>query len=222
MKKLLPLIAMLLTLPSLSAQEIVTAEGFFKMMQEAYGAIDDYKAAITITQGKETQRGTIYFKNPQLLRIDYTEPANQVLVFNGQELNVYLPAYRAVLRQRVAETGSGPSLNTRLGLSIMRSRYTIKYLLETGSEPVPLDTGSSELVVKLELTSTSEGFKRLELAVNPSTKFIRRITGLSLSGDTVVFDFAKVETNIGLPPERFLFSPPATANVYDNFLFRTE
>jgi outer membrane lipoprotein-sorting protein len=36
----------------------------------------------------------------------------------------------------------------------------------------------------------------------------------------VRFDFLNVRTNLGIPEQRFVYVPPATSNIYNNFLFR--
>ena len=84
MKKILSLCLMLLFLSlSLSAQGILTASSFFKSVSENYATIKDYEADIDIKAAKNSMSGHLSYKTPNLLRIDFTNPEEQVICFNG-------------------------------------------------------------------------------------------------------------------------------------------
>jgi outer membrane lipoprotein-sorting protein len=103
---------------------------------------------------------------------------------------------------------------------MMRRNYAAAYV--TGPNPEPLESGSQERVVKLRLTSRygGQGFRELLLSIDPATLLIRRIAATQLSGSVIQFDFTNVKTNQGIPEQRFIYDSPASANVYNNFLFR--
>ena len=208
----------------MAAQDIVTAERYLEMVGEQYGSIRDYEANIVIRSGSTEMLGRVSHLAPSYLRIDFSRPAEQVIVFNGELLTVYLPEYRAVLNQSVTQSrrsgASGASLASSQGLSLLRRNYVSSFV--TGPVPVPLDNNSSERVVKLRLTrrSVSEGFREIILSVNPDSKFIRRIEGRTIADSLVQFDFTNVKINQGIPEQRFIYDSPASANMYNNFLFR--
>ena len=117
-------------------------------------------------------------KRPEMLRIDFSDPAEQVVVFNGDDLTIYLPSpTSAILEQNV--TASGPNVATSQGLSLLRRYYTVAY--ESGQSAVPLDENSDEMVVNLLLSrrSAAEAFRTIKLSVDPSTKLIRRVAAVS-------------------------------------------
>ena len=204
-------------------QDIVTAEQYFAGVSERYAQIADYEARITIRTQKTTMLGTVWYKAPKLLRIDFTQPADQVICFNGENLVVYVPEYRAVLSQSVSTSGSGGAgLATADGLRTLRRNYTVAY--ESSPQPVPLEDGSTELVLKLLLNrrTVAEGFRTIVLSINPDTLMIRRIAGVTVSNESFTFDFSGIRTNQGIPETRFVYDSPASANVYNNFLFKTE
>jgi len=89
---------------------------------------------------------------------------------------------------------------------------------------VPLEANSRENVVKLRLTrrSVSEGFREIILSINPDTKLIRRIEGRTISDTEVRFDFLNIRLNQGIPEMRFIYDSPASANLYNNFLFKED
>jgi outer membrane lipoprotein-sorting protein len=205
------------------AQEIITAERYLETVSDRYGGIRDYEAGVAIRSGNSEMFGNISYLSPVFLRIDFTRPADQVIVFNGDLLTVYLPEYRAVLNQNITQSrrpAAGASMATAQGLVLLRRNYVPSFV--TGPDPVPLDSSSPEQVVKLRLArrNISEGFRELILSINPATRLIRRIEGRTIAGGQVQFDFTNIRTNLGIPELRFIYDSPASAYVYNNFLFR--
>ena len=211
---------------SLYSQEIITAEKYLETVSENYAEIKDYEARVVIRSDASDMIGNLSYLDPFFLRIDFTEPAEQVLVFDGSILTVYIPRLRAVLSQVVAPVRrpgtpiGGASLATAQGLQLLRRGYVPTFV--TGPDPEPLEDRSREMVVKLRLTRriASEGFREIILHVDPETLLIRRIEGRTIAEALVRFDFTNVRTNVGIPEQRFVYDSPPTANLYNNFLFR--
>ncbi|MCL1837052.1 MAG: outer membrane lipoprotein carrier protein LolA [Treponema sp.] len=206
-----------------NSQEIITAERYLEMVSERYGGVRDYEANIAIRSGNSEMYGNVSYLSPSFLRIDFTRPADQVIVFNGELLTVYLPEYRAVLNQGITpgrRPASGASLASAQGLVLLRRNYVPSFL--TGPDPVPLEADSQEQAVKLRLArrTISEGFREIILSINPTTRLIRRIEGRTIADVQVQFDFTNIRTNQGIPELRFIYDSPASANMYNNFLFR--
>lgn len=216
------LLAAALSLPSAGAQEIMTADAYLAQVGARYGSIKDYEAKLNILSAGVEMIGTVIHRAPNLMRIDFTKPEEQVISFNGEVLTVYLPEYRAVLSQTVTSgsRNSGATLASAQGLNLLRRNYAAAYAV--GPDPVPLQEGSSELVVKLVLTrrSLSEGFREIRLDINPESRLIRRLTGRTIADEVVRFDFTAVKLDQGIPEARFVYDSPASANIYNNFLFK--
>jgi outer membrane lipoprotein-sorting protein len=217
--------AVLLSMAALPAQEIVTAGQYFGKVADQYAQINDYEGKITITTAKDSMKGDIIFKSPSLLRVDFTSPPDQVIAFDGKTLTVYIPSYNAILSQTAADKpGAGSTaLATREGLKMLRRNYTVAF--EASPAPQPLEGGAAgEQAVRLVLarSSAAEGFKTIKLYVTPDSLLIRRIEGWTISGDKLTFDFVGIKTNVGIPAARFVYDSPASANVYNNFLFKSE
>ena len=204
----------------LSAQDILTAPRFFDSVSERYGGINDYVATIQIQREESDMEGTLYYRAPNLLRIDFTVPEGQFLVSDGENLSVYVPLYKIVLQQKLRSRGSEAvaSMASEEGLSLLRSNYSIAYLDDP--TPVRLDEESRELVTKLRLTwrSTTEGFRQLTLSITEDL-LIRRIEGTTVNYDEIVFDFEDIRINQNIPARRFEYESPASANTYSDFLF---
>jgi outer membrane lipoprotein-sorting protein len=208
----------------LYSQEIITAGQYLESVSERYGLIKDYEAAISIRSGNNEMRGNVSHLAPSFLRIDFTNPADQVIVFNGEQLTVYLPEYRTVLNQIITPSrrpsSAGASMASAQGLMLLRRNYIPSFV--TGPAPIPLDNSSPDLVVKIRLArrTVSEGFREIILNVDPDTKLIRRIEGRTIADGLVQFDFSNIKINQGIPEQRFIYDSPASANLQNNFLFR--
>lgn len=222
MKKIILSFCALFIFASAFAQSITTASAYFKTISEYYGTIKDYEVDFEIRVDKTESRGKLSFKAPNLLRMDYTNPEEQVICFNGDVLTIYIkePA-EAVLQQQVTpgSAGSATNLSTPQGLSLMSRYYTVAY--ETGQNAELLEEGSDEMVVKLILTrkSASEAFRYIKLAINDETKLIRRIEAVTPKGEEFIFDFFDYQLNQDLSEQRFVYDAPSSANNYNNFLF---
>ena len=211
------LLAVFFFVPAFS-QSILTASEFFKSVSDHYGKIQDYEADTQIIVGNGgVMKGKASFKRPEMLRIDFSQPNGQTILFNGETLVIYLPGSSAILQQTVS--GSGAAAATPEGLSLMRRYYTVAY--ESGQTPVPLEDGSSEMVVNLILRrrSASEAFSKMLLSVDPDTLLIRRIVATTPANLDYVFYFSGYNLNSGMSDQRFIYDPPSSANNYNNFLF---
>jgi outer membrane lipoprotein-sorting protein len=204
-------------------QEILTALEYFDTVGANYSEIDDYIARMAWADESGTMFGTIYYKQPNLLRIDFVEPEEQVLVSNGDLFMVYVPALNVVLQQELRQIPGETAANlaTPAGLEIMRRNFDIAYL--EGPEPVPLDENSDLLVTQLRLDrkQVTEGFREIVLSVD-ETGFIRRILGTKVDYEEVTLDLSDIEINQNIPETRFDYQPEADASVYENFLFKPE
>ena len=227
MKKLFLLILIFFSVACVFAQNqtILTAGNFFKSISEYYATIKDYEAMFTISAAGTDMSGKVSFKAPNLLRMDFDDPKDQVIVFSDKRLMMYLPLSNATLIQEVdtdteaSSVTEAGNLATPQGLYLMNRYYFIAY--ENGQNAEPLDEGSAENVVKLILTrkTVAEGFTTIYLAVNPETKLIRRIRAVTPSEEVFEFSFTEYILNTNIPDVRFVYDSPSDSNNYYNFLY---
>lgn len=205
------------------AQDILTASDFFKNVAEKYSTIEDYQADITITRGNTEMEGLLFYKTPGFLRINFSTPENQVLVFDGKVLTIYIPRYRVSMSQKISEKDqitTGASIASKEGLSLLRQNYTVAYL--ENPKPILLDENSKELVTKLKFVwrSTQEGFKQIVIAISQDG-YIRQVIGTTPDNNVIKMDFNNILLNQNIPDVRFEYDSPPSANVFENFLFGT-
>ena len=203
----------------LVAQNITTASAYFKTISEYYASLKDYEVDFELKVDKKESAGKISYKNPDLLRMDYSNPEEQVIVFNGDMLVIYLPGSSAVLQQQVNASGNAASIATAQGLGLLSRYYTVAY--ETGQTAEPLEEGSDEMVIKFILSrkNATEAFRYIKVDVNPNTQLIRRITAVTPKNEEFVLNFYDYKLNQNITDQRFIYDPPSSANNYNNFLF---
>ena len=200
---ILSLVLLCCATAGLSAQ-ITTASAYFKAISEYYASLKDYEVDFQITINKKETSGSLSFLAPNFVRMDYVEPANQVICFNGDNLTMYLPETGAVMQQEP----EGASAKTSMGLSLLSRYYTVSY--ESGQAAVPLDEYSDEKVVNLVLyrRSSNEAFRVIKLSINPTTKLIRRVVATTPRGDVYTFNFTDYKLNTKMSEQRFVYDPP--------------
>lgn len=209
---------------SAAQERIITASEFLNYVSAQYGSIDDYEANVTITKGKEKMTGILYYKTPSLLRINFDNPKEQVLVVDKEKLVIYIPKYRVIMQQKLKKKRGGTSgagMASREGLKILKQNYTVAYL--DSPDFVPLDNGSEEMVKKLKFVwrTADEGFRQLIMSVGEDN-LIRRMVCVTADYTEMQFDFKDIKTNEGIPDTRFEYDSPASANIFENFLFEAE
>jgi len=201
------------------AQNITTASSYFKGVSDYYATLKTYEAEFDIEQGKLEMAGRFSYKAPDLLRLDFSNPEEQVFVYSSNMLTIYLPGSAAVLQQQVSSESDGASLATPQGLNLLNRYYTVAY--ENGQEAEPLDPESDEMVYKLMLykRSTAEAFKTIKLCISSDTNLIRRVEATPNVGDPIIMNFFDYKLNQEISDQRFIYDAPSSANNYNNFLF---
>ena len=155
----------------------MTATVYFDTVSENYAAVEDYQADIEIRREDTEMKGVLFYKSPDMIRINFSEPEDQVLALDGELLSVYIPKLQVIMEQKVEKdgsaVGSGASIASREGLKLLKQNYSIAYL--KSPEPVNLDEddNESEKVVKLKLIwrSTDESFRQIDLSIGEERSY---------------------------------------------------
>ncbi len=205
------------------AQDILTAGQFFDTLSSSYGSIEDYEARISIVTDEASMEGILFYKSPNLLRINFSKPEEQVISVNNDVLTLHIPDQNVVMQQTLKRHSNAAlaAMASKQGLELLKKGYSIAYL--KGPDPVPLDEGSEELVTKLKLVwrQTDEGYRQIEMSIG-ADGMIRRMKGITVNYDTFQFDFTEIRINQSIPVSRFEYEAPPSAYVMNNFLFEPE
>lgn len=205
---------------NLVSQEILTAPRYFEQVAANYAGIVDYIANVSVSTEAEDMEGELFYRAPNLIRINFTRPSEQVLVSNGELFLLHVPRYNVILQQELRARGTEALANlaSAQGLGLLRRNYSIAYLDSPAPQPVSEDNDLMVTKLRLNWRTTSEGFRQLILSVDEDL-IIRRIEGVTVNYDRITFAFDNVQLNQNIPEARFEYDPPSGANRFHNFLF---
>ena len=204
-------------------QDILTASQFFDSISNQYGTIEDYEARISISTSEVSMEGVLFYKSPNLLRINFSEPEEQVISVNNNLLTLHIPDQNVVMEQKLQKHTDATLavMASKEGLELLKRGYSVAFL--KSPDFVLLEEGSEELVRKLNLVwrKTDEGYRQIEMSITEDG-MIRRMKGLTVNYETFQFDFTDIRINQSIPLNRFEYEAPPSAYVMNNFLFEPE
>lgn len=161
--------------------------------------------------GTYTSRGALAQSGPSRLAMRFTDPAGEAIVIDGTSIWIYTPstAPGQVLRAPIVRAaGYGVNL---LGWLLDRptERYAVSYLRA--------DTVAGAAVDVLRMAPAVEGlpFTSATLWLAKSDGLPRRIEVSEPSGNHRTLTLSAVRTNVTLPPDTFVFTPPKGVKVID-------
>ncbi len=222
-KKSLLFIFLFITQVFIFSQE--TAGDFFETISNKYTEITAYTATFKFTSGVRAnivQEGTMSYMSPNLLRLDYTSPENQVLCVNSRTLSLYVPAHGTLFEQEINSEDEAVALETSgltpQGLALFITNYSISYV--NGPELEVLDEENPEEVYKLKLNPRkfSEPFEQIIMSIT-SDFYIRRLESTTRTEELLVLDIVDIDLNAKIEPTYFDYEAPATATTLREFLF---
>lgn len=204
-------------------QDILTASQFFDSVSNVYSTVDDYEARVNIVAGEVIMEGILFFKSPNLLRINFSEPEEQVISVYDDILTLHIPEQNVIMEQKLQRhsNASLALMASKQGLDLLRNGYSVAFL--KGPDPVALDEDSNEMVRKLKLVwrKTDEGYRQIIMSVDENG-MIRQMKGITVNYETFQFDFTEIRINQNIPEVRFKYDTPPSAYIMNNFLFEPE
>ena len=212
-----------------SQDDLLSAKNMLENLSEKFKAnVKDFKAEVKWTQGTEVQTGKLFFKNPQKLKIDFTEPANQVICTNGYELWVYIPLLSITLHQNIlnktklkneegnVETVDSPILLNPVGFDKFLTEYSIEF--NETKEKITYKDNTKVYQFKLIRWRTSKsGFNSIILYVQDNG-FIRQVKGTNAAYRQTILEIDKIETNTNISDLVFDYEPPAHSSTVEDFI----
>ncbi len=219
-----------------SQEELISAKALLEKLSEMFKSnIRDLKAEIKLIQGNVTWTGTLLFKNPQKVRIDFTDPAKQAICSNGYELWVYIPNLNIVLHQNILERerkkteeeGSNESVpeqemvtNPILLNPVGLDRFITDYSIEYNETKGKIDYKDNSKVYQMKLIrwrSSRNGFNVIYLLVQENG-IIRQVKGITANYKQVILELDKIELNTNVSDLKFNYEPPAHTSTIEDFI----
>lgn len=206
-QRLMVLLASILATPAFAAGDVNTV---IKGVEAAYADVTTLRADfVQVTRsaamGDETkQRGRVSLKRPKMMRWEFTQPAGNTFVTNGETMWVWSAAEKQVIVSK-AGSSSGQGM-----AQLLDDLNRIGELFDAEL----MDNTSHPNSVVLSLTPKNDaGFQRLTLRMSSGDFAVQQVVMLDAFGNEVELTFNQVKNNVDIANEQFTFQVPAGASV---------
>ena len=184
-------------------------------LQEVYDAtstlVADFHQITTIQMRRARKKqayGTLYIKKPGLMRWDYREPDRQVLLCDGTTLTLY------TAKTRQMTTGDARRyLQSDVTYAFFTGKGNI--LADFDARP-PLEgpVADGDLYhIRLLPKKPHPHVESITVSVDAATFLPRALDILDRFGGRTLFEFSNIRRNVGIPAERFRFTPPPDTEI---------
>ncbi len=195
--------------PQESPQDIVAkVEQRLAALQSFQADFEQAYYATTISNPLK-ERGRVYLKKPDLVRWEYKDPEEKVIVFKAGLLLTFIPEDNQLYRQQLAkEQYETEILAVLAGQGHLVDNYVI--------EPSPFP-GEGVHVSQLKLIPKEEGeYTHILLEIDKRTWFLRKAIFFDWAGNKNEFSFSKIRTNARLPDGLFEIKVPPDCEIIDD------
>ena len=184
-------------------------------VQSRYRAVRTLQAAFTQTYvwgGKtRVESGTAYFARGGLMRWDYREPKEKLVVSDGKKLWLYIPEENQVTRSSMRLSDDPrvpfPLLVPHFDLHKLFSKF------ELADQALKAEDGDRVLRA-YPRRGHEEDYEQVLMEVTPQFD-VRRLVVFYPDRSVMEFRFDRIEENIALASALFKFTPPPGAEVID-------
>ena len=196
LKRLMPILLLLLALPVFGQGEAALQE-YFRSVESLHGRFvqTTYSDSGEVL---EISRGTLWLQRPDRFRWSYSEPFAQEIVADGRKLWVYdVDLEQVTVRPLDEVLGVGPALLLSGDYAVLEQNFTIEAQAD----------GSLLLLPRRQDWDFQSILLRLEGGV---PHIIDVDTGL---GQSTRLELSELQRNIAIDPQRFVFTPPPGVDV---------
>jgi len=184
----------------------VDSLGPWTKVQAKYDAVNTLSASfvesVTYAEGyQEDFEGRLYVSRPDKIRLECVKPQEQLIVSDGSEAWLYLPASKEALRQSVAEVAK--ACDPRIFLFDTPADFKVSY---QGRD-------SSHSYIFTPPAAGGYPYQKVTVTLGPDLG----LTGVSVVdplGNIYAFSLRDVKFNPTLEPGLFRFKPPEGTQIF--------
>ena len=181
-------------------------------LQRKYDSVKDFSADFTqayeggvLRRKPSEESGTVQIKKPGKMRWDYTKPEKKVFVSDGQNMFMYFPGEKQVVKSAVPPQDEATSAVLFLiGKGNITRDFNIRWA-----------DGGTEATYRLRLdpkTRQAE-YDWLEITADRESLRIVGLTAADAQGGKSSFSFSNFKENLGLTDKIFQFTIPRGTEV---------
>ncbi len=173
----------------------------------------EFKQDVDMNLMQETRnyRGRIYYRHPDLLRLEYEEPVGELLVCDGSSYWMLLTDRERPQVYRTPLEGNIGGILSERTLEMLLSDYSVRLSGEEKASGVSCYRFS----FSLRAGSNKPRFQSLDLWVGKEDLLSRRLSYKDMAGNVVTYSFFGWQRVDSLPDKLFLFTPPPDADFFD-------
>jgi outer membrane lipoprotein carrier protein len=156
-----------------------------------------------------SSRGTLYQRRPDRIRLDFTDPAGDVIVGDGDFFWVYYPSVDPVqvTKTPVAGTAGVVDLQAQfVGDPVTNFDHTVD-----GRE----DVDGRDAVILSLVPRENRGYAKLKVWIDTQDNLVRRFEITDPNGVTRLLDLRSLQTSPTLSDSLFRFVPPPGTHVVE-------
>ncbi len=190
--------------PSISADELLAR------VTKRYKALDDFRADVVVKTSSpylsetSSSAGALYARQPNLVRVEFREPVQQTVVFDGEYMYVYAAGGTQVLRF------AGPGLSYMADLPQTLDNLSTDYDVELAAE-----TGGRTYELHLDAKREPAPFPEIRMWIDRELLVAVRADYYDAARNCTSYRFSAYEFNPGLPASLFSFEVPPGVEIVD-------
>jgi len=157
---------------------------------------------------KESAKGKIYFKRPNLFVVDQKEPRPELVIANQEHTWWVIPDENKAYRY--------PPQSRSGVIKALDGLLSGKEKLEEFFQISRLGVSEDSMTLQMDTRQPNDDFERLEVKVAKQDFKLISMKVYYPLGQEVLFKFESVQENVTLPTDFFEFTPPPGVQVITN------
>ncbi len=183
-------------------------QGVVERIQGVYERTEDlqgkFHQRVELAMGQiQEASGSFYLRRPGMMRWEYEQPEQRLLVTNGSTLWAYTPLDKQVIIQDLKEAVTSIPFDFLMGVGKLTEQFHIREVTAAG------DRYRLTLIPR----RTDPVLRQMEMEVEAGTLYIVHLTLLDHYENRTTMRFSELQVNTGLFPHLFSFTPPPGVEV---------
>lgn len=208
MKRVFWILILTLSASAQTAEEVaLNLEKSLSSMQTLEARFEDhFYSAVVSTPLKE--KGRLYFKKPDWMRWEYTDPEKNTYLYKGDRFQWYFAEENQLMRGSISDEGQESEILKLLtGQKDLLNAYMVEF------SPFPT-ANPQNAQIKLTPRQEDDG-SYLLLEVDKKDWLIHKIIFLDWEGNKREFHFSRIKANTSLPKNIFELKLPSDVEIIE-------
>ncbi len=210
----------IIMLLSINTSHAVTLDEAVDRVQDRYEKIGNFQADFSQTsflktiKKKQISKGRVFIKKPGMMRWEYKEPEEQLIVSDGKIIWFYVPADKQVMMSSAGSAADSHVLNIFLsGSGKLRDTFKIEFEDDPKghserSEESKLLAQQEQYLLRLIPKKSQPNMAKLLIGVSKDDFKIETSIVYDIYGNQTIVNFSNIEMNKGIEEDLFRFEVP--------------